>query len=718
MDAKYQAMFRVANWLLVTMAIMASTAAWARQGGEAVKYRLRVQEVKATNALVSSTQGAALASLNQVVAAADTQLLNAIEQTRKFELVPRDPNAVIDEQDFARNGNVSTLDPQAAKSFQMAGVRYIAMVTIDNYQDVTQRMNLEGGLGTTAGERRTIQLQAVVAVVDTTKATVLRSTGFRLEKAAINEVLAGSTVEGGRSTDALIGMMSSELATRAANEITDMLYPAKVVAYTNGLITFNRTKASGASSGQYWQVFHLGPEMTDPDTGESLGAEEVGVGWAVVTSAGDRTSKAEAIVDNGIDRGMIMRSADRLPAGIDPAMRATGSATPSEELGGVRPSSRASAPLEGQSGDAGTRLAEPQSKPEGASEVKTRKYAIFVKNRVKEINDDMVMAMEDQIVAAAIGPNIEIIRREDVANAVSRFATSGANAGTGDPKAQALDRMLSDSTSAVSLAQNLGADYLLVASMSSLESESIDYDDGTTKTKVDRHTLRCTYNILDGGSGVSVNAGVADSQTAMRKTANISIKSNFTTELLNQSGRLIGAEVRKQVAAGRVRAPDPVAADTGVQVNIYLADMRVPRVRRLENGDYAMSNETVDVGVLNCEVLVDGLSVGSAPGTLQIRPGLRRLEVRRPLCVPEFRMVNVKPNMVLQIGIRLTEEGRAQWMENAKFFEQLRAGEVAARTQERLADAEVEKARGFAKFLEKSEFKVNWDVSAWNGLIN
>ena len=235
--------------LLLTCFCFVSASEVRAQTGEPTKYRLRVQEVDATTALKSSTSGSARKSLDQIVDACDEQLLNAVEQTRKFELVARDPNAVIREQDFAASGNIDSLDPQAAQQFKMAGVKYIAMVTVDNFQDVTRRMTLEGGLGKTEAERRTIQIQAVVRVVDATRATVLRSTNVTFEKAAVDEIIAGSTSEGGRKTDALIGQVSNELATRAANAITDMLYPAKIIGYTNGVITFNRTKSSGAAKG-------------------------------------------------------------------------------------------------------------------------------------------------------------------------------------------------------------------------------------------------------------------------------------------------------------------------------------------------------------------------------------------------------------------------------------------------------------------------------------
>ncbi len=699
----------------VALAIVATGSAVAQ---EATKYRLRVQQVGVTSSVQGATTGSAGSSLRQVVEAADSQLLNAVEQTRKFEMVPRDPNAVIREQDFAQSGNVSTLDAKAAKPFQMAGVSHIATVMIDNYQDVTSRMELGGSLGATQGERRVIQLQAVVSVIDATRATVLRSTNVRLERAQTNEVLSGSTVDG-RATDALVGLVSRDLAKEAANAITDMLYPAKVVGYTMGAITFNRTSASGASSGQYWQVFATGDEMVDPDTGESLGREEVAVGWAVVTDAGDRVSKAAAIVDNGIDRGSIMRlSATGLPAGIDPSQRAGGSAAPkgSPFAGDSRSNvTRGNAGAGGEVRGGGTDGA-------AAGDVRLVRCAIFVKNRIKELDGDTVMVLEDQIKAAATGPNIEIISREDVANAVSRFSTGGANAGTGTAESQLTDRLLSDQSSATALGQLLGADYLLVASLSSIEREETDYDDGTTRTKVQRSVLRCTYTILDGSTGGSLVGGAADAERSLRQTANLKVKADVTMQLVNDSARQMGERLRGQVDAGRVRAAGVAAAEVDVTFDMYLADMRVPMLKRQADGSYSLSSEMVDVGVNGCEVQVNGVMAGTAAGVVKMRPGLQRVRFVRPLCEPEERMINVRPGMSLRVGLRLTDEGRRQWIENAAIFQQLQQAErlskAAADAMDRLSEAELIKAKGAAKFLEQSGFKVNLDTTSWKGLVN
>lgn len=700
-------------------AIGAAVLALGRAGlaQEVTKARLRVQQVEATPSVVSSVSGAGGATLRQILDAADSQLLNALEQTRKFELAPRDLRAVIREQDFAQSGNVNRLDPQTAKILQMAGVKYVAVVRVDNFQDVTSRMTLEGPVGTTQGERRTIQIQAVVQVVDATSAIVLRSTSVRLEPSTTNEAMAGGTTDG-RQTNSLIGSVSSELARRAANEITDAIYPAKVVGYTMGTVTFNRTRGSGVEPGQFWEALAPGQRMVDPDTGEALGAEEVSIGWVVVTDPGDRFSKAEAIADNGIERNTILRLRTTLPPGINPNARAKGSASaagaavPQPESARL-PADPAAAPAPQAAVNSNPTLAPaPAPVPAGADGSRTQplRFAIFIKNRAKSVPDSRVMYLEDQVAQSATDTLVEVIRREDVANAVARFAKEGANAGTNSADADKTDRLLSDRTTALALAQMLGADALITASISALDRETRDYNDGTNKTFLETYTLRCTYGIIDGATGGSLAAGPADAVVSYRTTENLKVTADPTTELLTDCGRQIGEKIRAQLVSARTRRPTAGAEEIDVQVNMFLADMRIPRLEKTGEGQYRVMADTVDVGVMNAELLVDGVSAGTAPGVMHVRPGLHKLRLERPLMESEERMVNARRGLVLNIPMRMSADGWARWKENAQFFDTLRANQI-------LSEGELAKARGIAEFLTNSHLKLDLNTAGWGGLL-
>ena len=293
----------------------------------AQKATMAIRGFEATPAVRSAAEAAGtLNALEQVIQGAERQMESELQRTQKFDIVARgDLKTILKEQDLADSGLVDQLDPNTAKSLQLAGARYVAILTVDGFQDITDRTTLQKQLGPTKAERRSIQLSGVVAVFDTTSGRMLTSAPLKIDRNQLEEIIPG-VQRTGNKTQAVLATVASALGSESAASISGAIFPAKVLAYTLGQITFNRTESSGVQVGQIWEVMHPGEALVDPDTGASLGSEEVAVGWSRVTDAGDRFSRAQAIVDNGISKGAIMRyRPDGLPAGIDPKATATGS---------------------------------------------------------------------------------------------------------------------------------------------------------------------------------------------------------------------------------------------------------------------------------------------------------------------------------------------------------------------------------------------------------
>jgi hypothetical protein len=98
-----------------------------------------------------------------------------------------------------------------------------------------------------------------------------------------------------------------EAATSVATHVADVIFPVRVLTKRDKQVTINRGEGGGVEVGQLWNVFALGEELTDPDTKESLGREEVLVGKAKITNITPKTSTAEILEDTGIDKGAILR---------------------------------------------------------------------------------------------------------------------------------------------------------------------------------------------------------------------------------------------------------------------------------------------------------------------------------------------------------------------------------------------------------------------------
>ena len=664
----------------------------------AEKPRLAIRAIAATPAVLAQAKADGTDNaLMQIEQGADVQLLSAIEATRRFEIVARaDLPSIIKEQDLTQSGNVNTLDPQAARAFQLAGARYVTTLTISNYQEVVERTELLNQFGTSKAERRTINIQAVLKIFDSTTGSLYRSADVTLSDSSVNEILPGVEQKGVK-TNVVLGTVAKKLATEVANAIADSLAPARVIGYTLGQITFNRTAESGVAVGQIYEVFVPGSAMIDPDTGEQLGAEEIHVGWARVTDAGTRFSTAQAIEDRGIDRGSMLRVRSQgLPAGIDPNAKATGSAAGASAPGAPSTPSTPGAPS----------IQAPDTAPNAINPATAAtapiRMAIFVKQRPASVAPEKVSVFEDLVSADATGPGVEIIRREDLVNAVNRIAPAGPNVGTEILGSEAVDRILSNQTSAVQLAAQMKADVILTASITALQRSKRRLDDPSTSTvtDVDQWTLVTTYGLIDGVTGASLAAGTVQSDFAKRDTPGLKVEVDVIDQLLRDAASRIGAAVRATVQDSRMRIAATPAADVMVKFSAVLADLSVPDVRTNAAGEYIVGANNYNLQPMNVLVKIDGVAMGAAPGAFPIRPGLHRARFERPGLEPMEMMVNAREGLEISVPLQFTPEGRANWQRDAIFFNELKNGAV-------MRDAELIKVRAVADFLRQSNIRLD-----------
>lgn len=698
----------------VALLVCATAPAHAAAQEAAEKSRIAVSDITATAAVraQADADGQRL-FLDQVVEGCDRQLEAAIARTGKFDIVARaDLRALRAEQAIQNSGIVDTLDPQAAKLFQGAGARYWATITIDNFQSVTTRAVLDGQLGASNAERRLVEFQAVLKVFDTTGGVLLHASSIPVSASALNEVLVGQQQEG-RSTNAVLGAVTLEFTTATTNALVEALFPAKVVGYTLGIVTFNRGSGSGVVEGQSWRVYATGDQMTDPDTGAPLGREEIPIAWVKVIEVGTQTSKGQAYDDRGIDRGSIMRLTATGPT--ESSVRSDNSlskqTSADSQMGNSQTATRASS-ASSQTQDASSPSA---VSPTAISPGARPRLAIFVKSRLPG-EDSHVMVFEDAIVACLGGGHLSIISREDVLNAVSRYAQSGANRGThnsaGDPTGIMADLELSDQSSARALAANMGADALLVASITSLTNSQTTVDNAQLDihSRIKESRLTVGYRVIDGATGGTLSAG--DVVVAFKQTdePNFQQPEARLDELLRDAAtRLCARGDLSLAAAAAAQSAARASSSGGVSVNLNpsAADLSIPEVIMV-NGQPVIAPVSYQLEPAAVMVKIDGVLAGSAPGAFVIPLGMHRIHMERPLFEPVDVMINVREGMgAITIPMKLTQAGLHEWRENAKFFLELKEGAA-------LTAAQVDQMRAFADFLRNSSMRL--DTSAVRNL--
>ena len=324
---------------------------------------------------------------------------------------------------------------------------------------------------------------------------------------------------------------------------------------------------------------------------------------------------------------------------------------------------------------------------------KTYKAAVFVSNRAGKTCDDKVGSLEDYVTGQITDLGVSVISRETASNAVASL----------DPNAKTnvTDKALADGSSAVRLAQTLGADYLLQVTLTGFDANARTIDAYGVQAVNVTNTLRVTYKILDGQTGASLAADtVKVSKLVQQSPTSASAQADVLDELLSDASKKVAASLKTRIDAGRITAPAAAQGLVTVTIQIEAADLTIPDVRIGVENTVTISESKLKVSPLSVTVEVDGIAVGSAPGDITVKSGLSKLRVTREGFKPWERTVNFMKGQKLTVALELSEDGYARWKDSTAFLNGLKNGA-------KLTDGEVKVLEGKAKSLEQSGFKVD-----------
>lgn len=232
------------------------------------------------------------ASLNRVAEAIDGQIINALNGTRKFTIVSRsDSDSIMEEKDAL------------GESFSFADADYLLVATVDDFQDYVQEAYFPA-MGKTV-KKRQIRLGMVAKIYDK-DSRLIESTNFQFNNADASTPSNFAT-ESGNLSDALLRQIAEQMSSKISIRVVDVIYPAKIMAITGKQATISRGDGTGIAKDQIWEVFALGEDLIDPDTGENLGGEEIYVGQIKIIRVTPRTSSGLIIEDYGVTKGSVVR---------------------------------------------------------------------------------------------------------------------------------------------------------------------------------------------------------------------------------------------------------------------------------------------------------------------------------------------------------------------------------------------------------------------------
>ena len=226
--------------------------------------------------------------------------IHGIQATRRFQVVVRsDLREILTDDDTARG-----LSLEKQKALNLAETKYLTVLTVDDYEDQTQR--LEQKISNTTLTKRTIRLSLIAKIYEASSGKLLESTSKSISSTDAQQTLNEASNDA-EVTDSLIRTVVKESADWAATQVADVIFPVKVIAKADKTVTVNRGEGTGVAVDQVWRVFAVGKELIDPDTQEVLGKEEVEVGKVRITDVLPKLSKATVVDDRGIAVGSVLR---------------------------------------------------------------------------------------------------------------------------------------------------------------------------------------------------------------------------------------------------------------------------------------------------------------------------------------------------------------------------------------------------------------------------
>lgn len=282
---------RLTRILAATLALLVTVNALSAQAPTGLK-KLAIGKVKVGEAVRADAVDAGKKNkIDRMTQNVEAQLRSAFQSTRRFELIGRaDADALVEEAGAT------------GRTFEFGEADYLLVVKIDDFQDSMETKTF-AALGKTVTSR-TIRFAGITTIYNAKTNAVIETANIDVSETAPEETRGATT---GDTRDALLRELTKKLAEQTAQRVTDVVYPARILAKTDMTVTISRGEGTGVAAGQLWEVFALGAEMKDPDTGVSLGREELSVGKIRITRVTPKTSQATITEDTGVGNGAVVR---------------------------------------------------------------------------------------------------------------------------------------------------------------------------------------------------------------------------------------------------------------------------------------------------------------------------------------------------------------------------------------------------------------------------
>jgi hypothetical protein len=328
--------------------------------------------------------------------------------------------------------------------------------------------------------------------------------------------------------------------------------------------------------------------------------------------------------------------------------------------------------------------------------------AIIISNRAGTAYEKKQAVLEDQISAKMGELGLRVISREIVQGNLRSFltASSSQNKESSASSSGAEDAMM-DQASALSLAQHLHVDYLLHVSIGAATASEKTINAYGSKLINKEYVLSASYKLLDASAGGTLFGDVIRVTKTEQLNANSSTAQyGMNDELLAQVADQVAVSFKTRLNAGQLAKAEGDNLPVKININLECAELKIPDIRINNENVVVSSGDLFPAFPGSVVVEVDGVVVGSAPGNMKVRPGLRRLRLSRPGFESWEKTINAIEGLALTIPLKITASELERWGQLTQYISKLKEGV-------KLTDAQVKIMEGEASMLESSGYRID-----------
>lgn len=307
--------------------------------------------------------------------------------------------------------------------------------------------------------------------------------------------------------------------------------------------------------------------------------------------------------------------------------------------------------------------------------------AIFARNQDRNAAfDDEMDGIRDLIAAELAAAGVAVLDKEEIAAGYRRFKVT-----TQEERNGLIDGLFTGG-SALRLAQAIQADCVVLVSLIHADKRQRKLAGGDEAV-----TYRTTFSVkaIDGQTGASFYGDVV--KQAYPVTGGVQANDMvYYRDLFERCAASIAAGAGVGIAKW-----SPAKADREEKAAFTVSttiDELVDGLASGARGPNSLLDEVRHV-VGGCTVELDGVAVGSSPGTFRTTPGLHQLRVSRAWMKPWQRTVRIDDGAGFSVALELSDAG----LQKYRSMEQFKAALALL----------------YAESAYRKGIKINFDTSAW-----